>query len=447
MLRESTKPPHDGSDVNLEPSLLKRGRDRMMAALRIANSKLANLCAPLVAIAQIGSKSRVHHHRGQEFLAIGKPDEAEAEFRIAMQYRTNRIAAVRGLLQALKDQGRIEQVVPELLKMAERMSEDEIRQLPFPAYCVSQVAHDESLRLDLDRLVTNNPRAFDATVLLALVEAKRENVDGSIRLFRNLAIHHYGKLHHPDAAPAEPRFLILGQPKAATTTLFHSLTHHPRMTGPLLKEPNYWSSEYALGPNWYQSLFPHWTEESWQFTGEASTSYLLHPEAPARVAKSLPKVKLIVSLRNPVSRAYSEYWMQRGFGNLGLSFEEFANKLMKRREFCPFNRVKTNKNGLPNNLFVGSVVLPGLRNWLDFFPPEQLLVVRDEAVKRDLQAVVRQICRFLEVPTFELPASIHMNVGHYPPMPEDLKRRLEAWYTPHEEALKVFLATHPNKIL
>ncbi|MFN9447403.1 MAG: sulfotransferase domain-containing protein, partial [Pirellulaceae bacterium] len=91
--------------------------------------------------------------------------------------------------------------------------------------------------------------------------------------------------------------------------------------------------------------------------------------------------------------------------------------------------------------------LPGLRNWLDFFPPEQLLVVRDEAVKRDLQAVVRQICRFLEVPTFELPSSIHMNVGYYPPMPEDLKRRLEAWYTPHEEALKVFLATHPNKIL
>src|SRR5437588_10677148 len=57
-------------------------------------------------------------------------------------------------------------------------------------------------------------------------------------------------------------------------------------------------------------------------TGEASPSYLFHPLAPNRVAEVLPHVKLIALLRNPVSRAYSQYHHAIELGFETLSFEE-----------------------------------------------------------------------------------------------------------------------------
>jgi hypothetical protein len=50
-------------------------------------------------------------------------------------------------------------------------------------------------------------------------------------------------------------------------------------------------------------------------TGEASPYYLFHPLAPERIASTLPAVKVIVLLRDPVERAYSAYTHEfaRGF--------------------------------------------------------------------------------------------------------------------------------------
>ena len=58
-------------------------------------------------------------------------------------------------------------------------------------------------------------------------------------------------------------------------------------------------------------------------TGEASSSYLFHPHAPKRVARAIPHVKLIVLLRNPVDRAYSQYFHAVELGyETHSSFEE-----------------------------------------------------------------------------------------------------------------------------
>src|SRR3546814_11645017 len=43
--------------------------------------------------------------------------------------------------------------------------------------------------------------------------------------------------------------------------------------------------------------------------GEKSADYLAHPDAPARLAAVLPRARLVVQLRNPVDRAYSDYKM------------------------------------------------------------------------------------------------------------------------------------------
>lgn len=54
-------------------------------------------------------------------------------------------------------------------------------------------------------------------------------------------------------------------------------------------------------------------------TGEASPYYLYHPHAPARAYKIIPNARIIVLLRNPIDRAYSDYQHTRkdGFEPLG----------------------------------------------------------------------------------------------------------------------------------
>src|SRR3954452_18181658 len=120
-----------------------------------------------------------------------------------------------------------------------------------------------------------------------------------------------------------PNFLILGAAKAGTTALYHYLKQHPEVCMSEIKETNF----FALmgkpldfrGPGddehinrfsvttWgdYQSRFPDRTDA--RAVGEASPLYLYSPDAPGRIARWMPKAKLVVILRDPVARAYSAF--------------------------------------------------------------------------------------------------------------------------------------------
>src|SRR5205814_4492664 len=87
---------------------------------------------------------------------------------------------------------------------------------------------------------------------------------------------------------------------------------------------------FHKGLSWYRSHFPTKLEKACAeqlrrltlVTGEASPSYLFHPHAPKRVAQVLPHVKLIVLVRNRVSRAYCQYHHAIELGFETLSFAE-----------------------------------------------------------------------------------------------------------------------------
>ena len=117
-----------------------------------------------------------------------------------------------------------------------------------------------------------------------------------------------------------PNFLIIGTKRGGTTSLWNALINHEHVL-PLfprqqeLKSPHYFDINYHRGEAWYRSFFPtRWDRrKSLQLTGkapiagEASPYYMFHPLAAERIANDLPDVKLIVSLRNPVDRAWSHY--------------------------------------------------------------------------------------------------------------------------------------------
>jgi hypothetical protein len=125
-----------------------------------------------------------------------------------------------------------------------------------------------------------------------------------------------------------PEFLIIGAQRCGTTSLYKYLAEHPRFVSATLKTKgvHFFDMNYDKGMAWYRAHFPTSAYRALfrarngadLVTGEASPYYLFHPEVPYRLAQHLPTVKLIVMLRDPIERTYSQWQheLSRGFEHL-----------------------------------------------------------------------------------------------------------------------------------
>lgn len=117
-----------------------------------------------------------------------------------------------------------------------------------------------------------------------------------------------------------PNFLIIGAGRSGSTSLHRQLQAHPEVFIPREKELHFFNKKWDQGVDWYRAFFAD--AASARAIGEATPSYLYSAAAPHRMASVIPDARLIVSLRNPVDRAYSHYWKNRANGREKLSFEE-----------------------------------------------------------------------------------------------------------------------------
>jgi hypothetical protein len=123
---------------------------------------------------------------------------------------------------------------------------------------------------------------------------------------------------------AGPDALIIGSPKAGTSALHAALARHPQVYASPVKEPKYYLCDDAPPPayrgpgdahsnqEWiwrrtdYEALFAAAPEKSVRL--ESTPFYLAVPNARRRIAEELPDAKLVVVVRDPIDRAYSN-WM------------------------------------------------------------------------------------------------------------------------------------------
>lgn len=140
----------------------------------------------------------------------------------------------------------------------------------------------------------------------------------------------YGRLTAP--ARMLPTFLICGGQRCGTTSLYRALAAHPVVLKAVLhKGVHYFDTGYHRGPAWYRGHFPllraaarvrrdHGVPAQ---SFESSPYYMYHPLAITRIARDLPDVKVLVLVRDPVERAYSQHAHEvaRGFEPV-LSFAE-----------------------------------------------------------------------------------------------------------------------------
>ena len=117
-----------------------------------------------------------------------------------------------------------------------------------------------------------------------------------------------------------PNFLYIGTSKAGSTWLYSVLDHHPDIYMAPGKSLYFFCHHYGRGWNWYQSHFELASGE--RIRGEVSHSYLYSPEAVERIAHLESDVRLMVCLREPVDRAFSDYLDGVKNGQIQGSFAE-----------------------------------------------------------------------------------------------------------------------------
>ncbi len=198
-------------------------------------------------------------------------------------------------------------------------------------------------------------------------------------------------------------FLIAGVQKAGTTALHRLLSQHPSIVMPARKELHFFDDDDGVDwscPDYarYHGSFPQ--RRNGQIAGEATPIYTYWPAALERIAAYHPRIKILVSLRQPVARAYSHWKMEVTRGD---EIEPFSRAIREGRE-----RVAGSADSRAGCHRIFSYVERGfyaqqIERLLTLFPRSQLMFLTSEDLRRDARGTSNRICDFLGIGRFEAP--------------------------------------------
>ncbi|XP_055113994.2 heparan sulfate glucosamine 3-O-sulfotransferase 3A1 [Symphalangus syndactylus] len=178
-----------------------------------------------------------------------------------------------------------------------------------------------------------------------------------------------------------PQAIIIGVKKGGTRALLEFLRVHPdvRAVG---AEPHFFDRSYDKGLAWYRDLMPRTLDG--QITMEKTPSYFVTREAPARISAMSKDTKLIVVVRDPVTRAISDY----------------TQTLSKRPDIPTFESLtfKNRTTGLIDTSWSAiqiGIYAKHLEHWLRHFPIRQMLFVSGERLISDPAGELGRVQDFL----------------------------------------------------
>lgn len=267
----------------------------------------------------------------------------------------------------------------------------------------------------------------------------------AIRKTASRAFRVYGSV--TASARPDPDFLLIGSKRGGTTTLYYDILRHPQAlplfpSGRYLpkaetKGAHFFDSNYQRGERWYRSYFPTAAERERAarrigrpvVVGESSPYYLYHPLAAQRAAAMVPNAKLIVSLRDPVLRAYS-HWKDRRLNHAEPLDFPSAVAAEPERTAGEEQRLIDDPSYYSyaheqQSYLAQSRYAEPLRRWIDAFGRERLLIFPSEDYYRDPAAVLRSISEFLEIDFEPLGRAPHRNKTVGDGIEPDLYARLQ----------------------
>jgi len=236
-----------------------------------------------------------------------------------------------------------------------------------------------------------------------------------------------------------PAGVIVGAAKAGTTQLFTYLIRHPRCFGGIQKEVNYFSHHADRPLAWYRSRFPLRRAMN-RVRGvclEASPSYLPRPEALQRMHDVLPDAAVIAILRDPVSRAFSQYQHERTRHREPRSFGDLVRQAVE----CEVRGATRAGAPVDESSPVSRYIRWGyyaeqIDALLQVYPREQVLVLDSADLFDDTNAMCQQVFDFLGLERFDVQSQKIYNRGYYRETIEPATAELlRDHYRPHDQRL------------
>jgi hypothetical protein len=254
----------------------------------------------------------------------------------------------------------------------------------------------------------------------------------------------------------QPGFIMIGAQRSGTTSLFRALMAHPQVVRPAFhKGINFFDLNYHRGMTWYRGHFPvtgiaqaATARHGGPLSFEASGYYLYHPFALERIARDLPRVKLVVMLRDPLERAYSAYRHEYARGYEWESFER-ALELEDSRLIGEIDRMRADVayESFPHRHHSyrhRGQYADQLERAFALFPREQVHVIDSESFFARPAGEYQRLVAFLGLEPFESVAFGRHNAEPGPPLEPAAQRMLEEHYAPHNQRLAALLGWSPQ---
>jgi len=248
-----------------------------------------------------------------------------------------------------------------------------------------------------------------------------------------------------------PDAIIIGAQKCGTSTLHNSLISHSNIQGPIdavtnepMKEIDFFcdGKKWDKGINWYFSNFP----QTSKLKIDSSPNYLANPFCYKRIASVIPDVKIIICLRNPVDRAYSQYnhysqllpntkhwdWIHDVdfFTNINLEFFKINN--FKGRDID----LITNYAGIVTR----GIYIEQINHLLRYFKRSKIYVTIMDNWDINYEAELNNILLFLGQEKEKLVNTVeHKRIYEVKPISKRERSVLKDFYMPFNESLFDFL--------
>jgi hypothetical protein len=211
-----------------------------------------------------------------------------------------------------------------------------------------------------------------------------------------------------------PNFLVVGAPRTGTTSMYRYLSEHPEVYLPAKKELHYFTHDYLTansnGPKDKEFRYCQTLDEYKVFfqrvpsgakaVGDISPSYLFFPQCIPRIKDLLGEnVKIMIMLRNPIERTFSNYLHMVRLNRETLTFVE-ALQAEEDRLWQAWRNIWLYKR---HSLYADNV-----QRYLEAFGPSKVRVILNDDFSKDTLTSLQGVYRFLGITAGFVPKNINI---------------------------------------
>lgn len=178
-----------------------------------------------------------------------------------------------------------------------------------------------------------------------------------------------------------PNFIIIGAMKSGTSTLHSNLQLHPEIGMSKLKEPHYFDKFFDKPLSYYSDQFP----QEKRLNGESTPAYTwnhIFPEVPKRIFNTVPNVKLVYLLRDPIDRIISHLHHDLYRGRV--KYKDVDKVVLENSNYVQISSYYTQ-----------------LGHYLEYFDLEKIYILETYSLQKDTNRTLNEICQFLGAEEFD----------------------------------------------